>query len=159
MRHTLHCRTAVYVELNAVLNLLDEKGMGTQRAQERIAAWKLLQYDAMLIATLGVGCLLGGGRPPARLLLRGLRQCMLLMTGVYLLSPLLQACQTPRPSASFQEGLDLAPLTDLCSAHQRSVQRAHSWHERGNPSCAASIGAAAVLVLMLRHASCCSCRR
>ena len=59
--------------------------------QERIAAHKLLQYDALLIAALGGGCLLGGAWPAPRLLLRGLRQCTLLMTGVYLLSPLLQA--------------------------------------------------------------------
>ena len=62
-------------------------------AQERIAADKLLQYDALLVAALGVGCLLGGARPARRLLLRGLRQCTLLMTGVYLLSPLLQVRQ------------------------------------------------------------------
>ena len=68
---------------------------------------KLLQYDAMLIAVLGVGCLLGGARPPPRLLLRGLRQCMLLLTGVYLLSPLLQVCQTPRPPDALQGRLDL----------------------------------------------------
>ncbi len=61
--------------------------------QERIAADKLLQYDALLVAALGFGCLLGGARPARRLLLRGLRQCTLLMTGVYLLSPLLQARQ------------------------------------------------------------------
>ena len=64
--------------------------------QEHIAARKLLQYDAALILVLGLGCLLGGARPPPRLLLRGLRQCALLMTGVYLLSPLLQVCWTSR---------------------------------------------------------------
>ena len=59
--------------------------------QEKVAAQKLLQCDALLIAAPGVGSLLGGARPAPRLLLRGLRQCTLLMTGVYLLSPLLQA--------------------------------------------------------------------
>jgi hypothetical protein len=133
-----HCRTL------CGSTLLDVESMFIRRMQERIAARKLLQYDAMLIAALGVGCLFGGARPPARLLLRGLRQCMLLMTGVYLLSPLLQACQ--KPYAALQERLDLLPSCNLSHMlRSREEYEEHCPRHESASMCIAAIAEAAVV--------------